>query len=193
MNTHDLIAEAHRILSEPLVIPDTPDDERSQAEAEADAMMARVYAWANAAHSKLEALYHVTRAARARGAQYGEAIARLTSLQNRERYTADRCTSLAYDVLRAERPLAGLTDAEPYGVRLADGLAPKIVINPPSVVVDGVIPSEWERVVPERREPDKVRIKGALISGQTVPNCRLERTQRFDWGEPRRNPQQKGA
>lgn len=52
----------------------------------------------------------------------------------------------------------------------------------PVIVVAG---TALQREIPARVEPDKVAIKAVLATGAEVPGCRLTRSQRFEWGEPR--------
>ena len=55
----------------------------------------------------------------------------------------------------------------------------KIVKNPPSVHIAGPVPSEYERVIPEKREPDKVKIKDELKAGVIIENCLLVQNERL--------------
>lgn len=55
--------------------------------------------------------------------------------------------------------------------------------NPPKVVLDetwGPVPAEYERVIPEKREPDKKRIGDALKAGDVLPFAHLEHGTRLD-------------
>lgn len=54
--------------------------------------------------------------------------------------------------------------------------------NPPRLIVsdDSDIPAEYMRVIPERREPDKVSIARALKAGTEINGCRLESTTRLE-------------
>lgn len=55
--------------------------------------------------------------------------------------------------------------------------------NPPKVVINetwGAIPPEFERVIPERREPDKKKIGDALKAGEPLPFASLEQSTRLD-------------
>lgn len=51
--------------------------------------------------------------------------------------------------------------------------------NPKSVVLDdaSLLPVEYQRVIPEHREPDKGLIKDAILAGTLVMGAHLERTQ----------------
>ena len=49
----------------------------------------------------------------------------------------------------------------------------KIVKNPPKLNITGPVPAEYERVIPEQREPDKVKIKDDLKLGVIIENCAL--------------------
>jgi hypothetical protein len=64
---------------------------------------------------------------------------------------------------------------EATGTRKIEGVTStlSLVKNPPSVVVDGDVPEEYTRVVPERREPDKGAIRDAIEAGKPVVNARL--------------------
>src|SRR3990167_5244938 len=56
-----------------------------------------------------------------------------------------------------------------FEIKANDGtFKAKIVKNPPAVEITGPIPSEYERVIPERREPDKARIKEELKAGVII-------------------------
>lgn len=54
--------------------------------------------------------------------------------------------------------------------------------NPPSVRIydDAKVPSEFQRIVPEHREPDKAAIRDTLKSGVTLPWAALEHSQRLE-------------
>lgn len=64
---------------------------------------------------------------------------------------------------------------ETFGAKKLEGTVSTLSLakNPDRVQVDGDVPEEYTRVIPERREPDKVAIKDAIKAGKPVPNCRL--------------------
>lgn len=55
----------------------------------------------------------------------------------------------------------------------------KIVKNPPSVEITGAVPAEYERVIPERREPDKAKIKDDLKAGVIIEGAKLVQGERL--------------
>ncbi len=70
-----------------------------------------------------------------------------------------------------------LTNMQAVGIseiKATDGtFKAKIVKNPPAVEILGVIPAEYERVIPERREPDKAKIKDDLKAGVIIEGAKL--------------------
>ena len=54
--------------------------------------------------------------------------------------------------------------------------------NPPKVTVhEGhLVPADFERVIPESREPDKKKIAAAIKAGEKLSFAALERTQRLE-------------
>ena len=54
--------------------------------------------------------------------------------------------------------------------------------NPPKVLIheDHLVPAGYERVIPERREPDKKKIAAALKAGEHLTFAEMERTQRLE-------------
>lgn len=175
--TSDLITGALRLLAEP--VEDTPEA--------GAAWQARVEAWVAASESKLAALYCLHRAAKARSAEYEAEASRWACLVASEQRTASWAWERARDLLVTERRLAGYGDDEPYLVTLPNGVKPRLALNPPAVEIDpgAALPAELQREIPARVEPDKVAIKAVLATGAEVPGCRLTRSQRFEWGEPR--------
>ena len=55
----------------------------------------------------------------------------------------------------------------------------KIVKNPPAVEIDGTIPPEYEKVIPEQRVPDKNKIKDDLKAGVIIDGVRLVQGERL--------------
>ena len=55
----------------------------------------------------------------------------------------------------------------------------KIVKNPPAVEITGPIPAEYEKVIPEQRVPDKVKIKDELKAGVIIDGARLVQGERL--------------
>jgi hypothetical protein len=55
----------------------------------------------------------------------------------------------------------------------------KIVKNPPAVELTGPVPAEYERVIPEKREPDRNKIKDELKAGVIIENARLVQGERL--------------
>jgi hypothetical protein len=65
-------------------------------------------------------------------------------------------------------------------IRANDGtFKAKIVKNPPAVELTGPIPAEYERVIPEKREPDRNKIKDELKAGVIIENARLVQGERL--------------
>ena len=54
--------------------------------------------------------------------------------------------------------------------------------NPPKVVIheDHLVPADYQRVIPESREPDKKKIADALKGGEHLTFAELERSQRLE-------------
>ncbi len=80
------------------------------------------------------------------------------------------------DYLRDCMELAGVESIESPHFRLS------IKTNPPAVVVDDErqVPPQFMRYPePPEPRPDRAAIKAALLSGEDVPGCRLERTKRL--------------
>lgn len=55
----------------------------------------------------------------------------------------------------------------------------KIVKNPPAVEITGQVPAEYERVIPEKREPDKNKIKDDLKAGVIIEGAHLVQSERL--------------
>jgi len=55
----------------------------------------------------------------------------------------------------------------------------KIVKNPPAVEIMGQIPAEYERVIPEKREPDRNKIKDDLKAGVIIEGAHLVQGERL--------------
>lgn len=68
-------------------------------------------------------------------------------------------------------------------IKALDGtFSAKIKQNPAAVEIVDLpsIPADFQRVIPEKREPDKAKIKEALKAGQDVPGCRLTHGERLE-------------
>ena len=55
----------------------------------------------------------------------------------------------------------------------------KIVKNPPAVEITGPIPSEYEKVIPEQRVPDKNKLRDDLKEGVLIEGARLVQGERL--------------
>lgn len=65
-------------------------------------------------------------------------------------------------------------------IRANDGtFRAKIVKNPPAVEVFGELPAEYEKVIPEQRVPDKVKIRDELKAGVIIEGARLVQGERL--------------
>jgi hypothetical protein len=65
-------------------------------------------------------------------------------------------------------------------IKATDGtFKAKIVKNPPAVEILGPVPAEYERVIPERREPDKAKLKDDLKAGVIIDGARLVQGERL--------------
>ena len=98
-----------------------------------------------------------------RAEMYAREMARMKARTDALERAADRLRSYVVSVMQA------------FGTRKLEGVTSTLSLqkNPPRVEVTGPVPGEYERVVPETREPDKVAIKRALQAGEFIPNCRL--------------------
>ena len=58
----------------------------------------------------------------------------------------------------------------------------KIKTNPPAVEIapEAIIPAEFYRVIPERIEPDKTKLKDAIKSGKVIDGVRLTQGDRLE-------------
>lgn len=68
-------------------------------------------------------------------------------------------------------------------IKAIDGtFSAKIRQNPEAVFIADAesIPSDYDRIIPERREPDKAKIKADLKAGKDVPGCKLVRGERLE-------------
>lgn len=84
---------------------------------------------------------------------------------------ADNLRRYLYENMRA----LGITE-----IKANDGtFKAKIVKNPPAVEISGPVPAEYERVIPEQREPDKAKIKDDLKAGVIIENCKLVQGERL--------------
>jgi len=98
---------------------------------------------------------------------------------NEMKYRADRAKARAESIrsyLKDQMERTGISKIEsPY-------FSVSIRKNPPRLIVsdDSAIPADYMRVVPERREPDKVSIARALKAGTDINGCRLESTTRIE-------------
>jgi hypothetical protein len=102
-------------------------------------------------------------------------IERLKARQGAMRARAARIR----DYLKTCMEAAGVTKIEAND----HSFALTIKKNPPKVILDeawGPIPEEYERVIPEKREPDKARIKDALKEGTLLPFAHLETGTRLE-------------
>lgn len=55
----------------------------------------------------------------------------------------------------------------------------RIVKNPPAVEITGPIPAEYERVIPERREPDRKKLAEELKAGVIIEGAQLVQGERL--------------
>ena len=55
----------------------------------------------------------------------------------------------------------------------------KIVKNPPAVELTGPVSAEYERVIPEKREPDRNKIQAELKAGVIIENASLVQGERL--------------
>lgn len=55
----------------------------------------------------------------------------------------------------------------------------KIVKNPPAVEIVGPIPAEYEKVIPEQRVPDKIKLKDELKAGVIIEGATLVQGERL--------------
>jgi hypothetical protein len=99
-------------------------------------------------------------------------IAMLRNEAKRVQGIADRATA------HAERFLGYvLTVMQEHHLDVLEGRYSrfKIVQNPAHVEVGmpDALPEQYVRVIPEKREPDKVKIGAALKAGDDVPGCRM--------------------
>lgn len=94
---------------------------------------------------------------------YDEEIARLRAKK----------ATLENAVTRLKSYIVGTMQA--LDIRKVEGTVVTLALrqNPAHVDVGGEVPPEYQRVIPEKREPDKVAIKKALEAGESVTNCRL--------------------
>jgi hypothetical protein len=59
-------------------------------------------------------------------------------------------------------------------IRANDGtFKAKIVKNPPAVELTGPVPAEYERIIPEKREPDRNKIREDLKAGVIIDGAHL--------------------
>ena len=102
------------------------------------------------------------------------AIAKLSE----RRDTLKKRTASLRNYLLFNMKRSGITE-----IKALDGtFSAKIKQNPAAVeIVDAVsIPADYQRVVPEKREPDKTKIKADLKAGKDVPGCRLTHGERLE-------------
>lgn len=79
------------------------------------------------------------------------------------------------EYLHANMAALGITE-----IRANDGtFRAKIVKNPPAVEILGAIPPEYERVIPEKREPDKAKLREDLKHGVIIDGARLVQGERL--------------
>jgi hypothetical protein len=65
-------------------------------------------------------------------------------------------------------------------IRANDGtFKAKIVKNPPAVEITGPVPAEYERVIPEKREPDRAKLKEDLKEGVIIEGAHLVQGERL--------------
>lgn len=190
--TSDLIREAAALLANPpaVAIPDgTPDDVADRLQAEA--VHARLAEWLDACADKHTALRHLRIAALARvkhaegeAGVYEAEAAKFKARARRESGTVAFAEASIFELLRAERVLAGMGEGDAYSRSLPDGSVHGIKLNPPSVVVEdeAKLPEGCVRVVPEKREPDKVEIAKRIKAGEVVPGAKLVRGEKLDLG-----------
>lgn len=77
--------------------------------------------------------------------------------------------------LHANMAALGITE-----IKANDGtFKAKIVKNPPAVEITGAIPAEYEKVIPEQRVPDKMKIKDDLKAGVIIEGARLVQGERL--------------
>lgn len=159
MSLHALEAElyaAHEAISDALERGEEPSPQA----------LATVNEYALAAAEKRDATAAVLRRLDAE-IEYADAeIKRLQALKHSREANAARLRGMILTVMRE------------HGVEKIRGNTTtfSVVQNPPSVEVDdtcGALPQEFVRVIPASEEPDKVKIREALKSGQTVPGARL--------------------
>lgn len=84
---------------------------------------------------------------------------------------ADRWRSYLLETLDA----IGETEVKDPRIRAS------IKLNPPAVEItnSNALPDHYFRVIPEKREPDKVALKAALRTGVVVPGASLKATRRL--------------
>lgn len=142
-------------------------DELAEAEREgrdpADAMLAIVRDYTLTAAEKRDRMTAFLVECDTRAAMYAGEIERLKARKSALENAAGRLRGYIVSVMQA------------FGSRKLEGLTSTLTLqkNPARVEVSGPVPGEYERVIPEQREPDKVAIKRALQKGEAIPNCRL--------------------
>ena len=191
--TNDLVEEASRILFTHIDLDDwrAPDGVDSleayeQAEqAERDRRLrAAIDRWCADRADRLLAIRHVHNAALARVAAYKAEMALWERRAKRQQGLVDYCAELATNVLEAERALRGGKWGEPIRVELSNGLRMGLRVSQSVLAPDvDVLPPEYVRVVPARREPDKIALAKALKAGANVPGAELVPGESLDWGK----------
>jgi len=104
-----------------------------------------------------------------------EAIKEAESEMAKRRKALESRAANVREYLKANMIRAGISKIECPLFKLA------IRDNPPSVVIDGVVPAEFMRQPePPPPAPDKKAISEALKAGQHVPGAHITRTQRLE-------------
>lgn len=129
-----------------------------------ESVPAYVEALTLAAEQKRDALAWWLRQLEAHEAALEAEAVRIEATAKRAKAAGDRLRGYIAEVMMS------------HGFKSVSGESSKftLVQNPPSVEVYALVPSSYERVIPESREPDKKRIGEALKAGKEVPGARLK-------------------